>query len=291
MKREIKSIILDYIFITIGLIISSVGIRFFLVPGKIAAGGVSGISIILHHVFGWKVGMSMLLMNIPLFIVGIRAFGKGYGLKTLYGTIFLSIFIDLIEYILPNIDKLIDYSKGGNLLLAPIYGGVVTGFGIGLVMKYGGSTGGSDIVAQVLNKLTKIPTGYAMMMVDFCVIIAATMIFGWEAALYAIICLYSTGIFIDKTLEGVSYSKMVLIISDKYEEIKNLILYDIERGGTGIAANGLYTDNEKKMILTVLANKEIHELKEFIKAIDNNAFIIVTDVHEVYGKGFTPIQK
>lgn len=291
MKREIKSIVLDYIFITIGLIISSIGIRAFLVPGKIAAGGVSGASIILHHVFGWKVGMSMLLMNIPLFIIGIKSFGKGYGLKTLYGTLFLSLFIDLIEYVFPNIDKFIDYSKGGNLLLAPVYGGVITGFGIGLVMKYGGSTGGTDIVAQVLNKLTKIPTGYAMMMVDSCVIIAATIIFGWEASLYAIICLYTTGIFIDKTLEGISYSKMVLIISDKYDQIKDMILYDIERGGTGIAANGLYTNNEKKMILTVLANKEIHELKEFIKAIDHNAFIIVTDVHEVYGDGFTPIQK
>lgn len=291
MKREVKSVILDYIFITIGLIISSIGIRVFLVPGKIAAGGVSGVSIILHHVFGFKVGMSMLLMNIPLFIIGIKSFGKGYGLKTLYGTIFLSFFIDSIEYVMPNIDTLIDYSKGGNLLLAPIYGGVITGFGIGLVMKYGGSTGGTDIVAQVLNKFTKVPTGYAMMMVDFYVIIAATIVFGWEAALYALICLYATGIFIDKTLEGVSYSKMVLIISDEYDKIKEMILFDIERGGTGIAANGLYTDNEKKMILTVLANKEIHELKEFIKAIDKNAFIIVTDVHEVYGEGFTPIQK
>lgn len=291
LKREIKSVALDYIFITIGLIIAAIGIRVFLVPGKIAAGGVSGISIILHHKFGFKVGMSMLLMNIPLFIIGIKSFGKGYGLKTLYGTILLSVFVDSIEYVLPNVDKLIDYSKGGNLLLAPIYGGVITGFGIGLVMKYGGSTGGTDIVAQVLNKFTKIPTGYAMMMVDFCVIIAATIVFGWEAALYALICLYATGIFIDKTLEGVSYSKMVLIISDEYDKIKEMILFDIERGGTGIAANGLYTDNEKKMILTVLATKEIHELKEFIKAIDKNAFIIVTDVHEVYGEGFTPIHK
>ena len=291
MKREIKSIITDYALITLGLVIAAIGIRAFLVPGKIASGGVSGIAIILYYKFGFKVGLSMLIMNIPLFLMGIRNFGKGYGLKTLYGTIFLSFYVDMIEYIIPNIDKVIDYTKGGNMLLAPIYGGVITGFGIGLVMKYGGSTGGTDIVAQILNKFTKIPTGYAMMMVDFLVIVGATIVFGWEAALYAIICLYATGIFIDKTLDGVSYSKMVLIISDEYDKIKDMILYDIERGGTGISANGLYTNNEKKMILTVLATKEIHGLKEFIKVIDKNAFIIVTDVHEVYGEGFTPIHK
>lgn len=291
MKREIKSIIIDYTVITLGLIIAAIGIRVFLVPGKIASGGVSGIAIILHHKFGFKVGLSMLIMNIPLFLIGIKNFGKGYGIKTFYGTVFLSFFVDFIEFIIPSIDKIVDYTKGGNMLLAPIYGGVITGLGIGIVMKYGGSTGGTDIVAQILNKFTKIPTGYAMMMVDFMVIIGATIVFGWEAALYAIICLYATGIFIDKTLDGVSYSKMVLIISDEYEKIKDVILYDIERGGTGISANGLYTSNEKRMILTVLKTKEIHGLKEFIKQIDVNAFIIVTDVHEVYGEGFTPIQK
>lgn len=291
MKREIKSIVTDYALITLGLIIAAIGIRVFLVPGKIASGGVSGIAIILYYKFGFKVGLSMLIMNIPLFLMGIRNFGKGYGLKTLYGTIFLSFYVDMIEYIIPNIDKVIDYTKGGNMLLAPIFGGVITGFGIGLVMKYGGSTGGTDIVAQILTKFTRIPTGYTMMMVDFLVIVAATIVFGWEAALYAIICLYATGIFIDKTLDGVSYSKMVLIISDEYDKIKDMILYDIERGGTGISANGLYTNNEKRMILTVLATKEIHGLKEFIKVIDKNAFIIVTDVHEVYGEGFTPIHK
>ncbi len=291
MKREIKSIVFDYLIITLGLIIAAAGIRVFLVPAKIAAGGVSGISVILYHKFKIQVGWSMLVMNIPLFLLGLKNFGKGYGLKTLYGTVALSFFVEIIDYLFPHIDTLIDYSKGGNMLLAPIYGGVVTGLGIGLVMKYGGSTGGTDIVAQVLSKYTKIPTGYAMMTVDSLVIISATFVFGWEAALYAIICLYATGIFIHKTLEGVSYTKMVLIISDEYDRIKDMILNDIERGGTGISANGLYTNNEKRMILTVLDSKEIHELREFIKVIDSKAFVIVTDIHEVYGEGFTPINK
>lgn len=291
MKIKIKDRVVDYIVITIGLIIAAIGIKLFLVPGKIASGGVSGIAIILHHKFGFKVGLSMLIMNIPLFLIGLKIFGRGYGIKTLYGTVFLSFFIDSMDYIIPNINTLVDYTKGGNMLLAPIFGGVITGAGIGIVMKYGGSTGGTDIIAQIISKFTRIPTGYSMMMVDFCVIISATIVFGWEAALYAIICLYTTGVFIDKTLDGASYLKMVFIISDEYEKIKNIVLHDIERGGTGISANGLYTNNEKKMILTVLKAKEIHELKDFIKHVDKNAFIIVTDVHEVYGEGFTPIQK
>ena len=183
MKREIKSIVFDYLIITLGLIIAAAGIRVFLVPAKIAAGGVSGISVILYHKFKIQVGWSMLIMNIPLFLLGLKNFGKGYGLKTLYGTVALSFFVEIIDYLFPHIDTLIDYSKGGNMLLAPIYGGVVTGLGIGLVMKYGGSTGGTDIVAQVLSKYTKIPTGYAMMTVDSLVIISATFVFGWEAAL------------------------------------------------------------------------------------------------------------
>lgn len=291
MKRNLKGIVIDYLMINIGLIIAAVGIRVFLVPGKIAAGGVSGIATILYYLFGTQVGLAMLFMNVPIFLIGLKVFGRVYGFKTLYGTIMLSVFIDAISFMWPNIDFLIDYTKGGNMLLAPVFGGVITGAGIGLVMKFGGSTGGTDILAQVLNKFTHIPVGYGMMVVDFFVIIGAIKVFGVEAGLYAFLALYTTGVFINKVLDGVSYSKMVYIISDEYEKIRDIILYDISRGGTGISANGLYTNMEKRMIMTVLPNKEIHNLTEFIKQVDKKAFVIVTDVHEVIGEGFTPIEK
>lgn len=291
MKRRLKNIAKDYFFINIGLVIGAVGIRVFLVPGKIAAGGVSGIATILYHLFGTQVGFAMLLMNIPLFILGLKVFGKSYGFKTLYGTIMLSVFIDAIGYLIPNVDTLIDYTRGGNMMLAPIFGGVITGIGIGLIMKFGGSTGGTDILAQVINKFLHIPIGYGIMIVDFFVILGAAKFFGLEEALYALLSLYATAIFIDKVIEGVSYSKMVYIISDEYEKIREVILEDLSRGGTGISANGLYTNESKKMIMTVIHNKEIHELTEYIKEIDKNAFVIVSEVYEVFGEGFTPIEK
>lgn len=276
---------------SIGLAISAVGLKIFLVPGKIAAGGISGIATIFHHVFGFQVGITMLVINIPIFLLGLRIFGKVYGFKTFYGTVTLPVFIDLIGYIWPNVEFAIDYTKGGNMLLAPIFGGIITGTGMGIVIKYGGNTGGTDILGQVLNKYTHIPIGYAIMTVDSIVILCATGVFGLESGLYAIIAVYASGLFINKIMYGTSYSRLVYIISDEYDKIKEIILEDLSRGGTGISANGLYTNKDKKMIMTVLQNREIHTLTTFIKEVDKEAFVIVTDVHKVIGEGFTPIDK
>lgn len=273
----------------IGLAISAVGLKVFLVPGKIAAGGISGIATILYHIFGFKVGVTMLVINIPIFLLGLKIFGKVYGFKTFYGTVTLPIFIDLIGYIWPNAEVAIDYTKGGNMLLAPIFGGIIVGTGMGIVIKYGGNTGGTDILGQVLNKYTHIPVGYAIMIVDFAVILCATGVFGLEAGLYATIAVYASGLLINKIMYGTSYSRLVYIISDEYEKIREIILEDLSRGGTGISANGLYTNKEKKMIMTVLQNKEIHTLTTFIKEVDRDAFVIVTDVYKVIGEGFSPI--
>lgn len=291
MKAKLKDIIFDYIMMGIGLAISAIGLKVFLVPGKIAAGGISGIATILYHIFGFKVGVTMLIINIPIFLLGLKVFGKVYGFKTFYGTVTLPIFIDLIGYIWPNAEFAIDYTKGGNMLLAPIFGGIIVGTGMGIVIKYGGNTGGTDILGQVLNKYTHIPVGYAIMVVDFAVILCATGVFGLEAGLYATIAVYSSGLFINKIMYGTSYSRLVYIISDEYEKIREIILEDLSRGGTGISANGLYTNKEKKMIMTVLQNKEIHTLTTFIKEVDKDAFVIVTDVYKVIGEGFTPIDK
>lgn len=289
MKAKLKDIILDYVMMGIGLAISAVGLKVFLVPGKIAAGGISGIATILYHIFGFKVGATMLLINIPIFLLGLKTFGKVYGFKTFYGTVTLPIFIDLIGYIWPNAEYAIDYTKGGNMLLAPIFGGIIVGTGMGIVIKYGGNTGGTDILGQVLNKYTHIPVGYAIMIVDFTVILCATGVFGLEAGLYATIAVYASGQLINKIMYGTSYSRLVYIISDEYEKIREIILEDLSRGGTGISANGLYTNKEKKMIMTVLQNKEIHTLTTFIKEVDRDAFVIVTDVYKVIGEGFSPI--
>lgn len=291
MKRKLKGIILDYIFINIGLIITAIGIRVFLVPGKVAAGGISGIGTILHYTMGAPVGLVMLILNIPIFLFGLKIFGKIYGFKTFYGTIVLSIYVDLVNFLFPNLDLIIDYSKGGNIFLAPLFGGIITGVGMGIVMKFGGSTGGTDILGQILNKFTHIPIGYAIMIIDLFVIASASIVFGLESGLYAFLAVYIAGIFINKVLYGVNYTRLVYIISEEYEKIREVILVDLNRGGTGITATGLYTNESKKMIMTVLPSKEIHNLTAFIKEIDKNAFVIITEAHEVIGEGFTPIHK
>ncbi len=202
----------------------------------------------------------------------------------------LSIYVDLINYLFPNINDLIDFAKGGNLFLATIYGGLLVGFGIGIIMKFGGSTGGTDILAQIINKYLKISLGYSMMAVDFIIVSVAAIVFGFEKALYAIITLYSIGVVINKVFEGVSYSRMVYIISDKYSEIREIIINDLDSTGNRLDIEGLYTNKERKMIMTVMRNKKIHGLTEHIKEVDPNAFVIISEVYEVLGEGFTPIK-
>jgi uncharacterized membrane-anchored protein YitT (DUF2179 family) len=288
LKNKLKDILVDYFFINLGLLISAIGIGLFLVPGKIVSGGVSGIATITYYLFNLPVGMVMLALNIPLFLIGLKIFGKTYGVKTFFGTVFLSVYIDLLRYFIPNANNIIDFEKGSNALIAPIFGGVITGIGIGIIMKFGGSTGGTDIVAQIINKYFKIPLGYSFIFIDGIILLVGSSIFGLEKGLYAIISLYASAIAINKIFEGVSYSKMVYIISDYHEDIRNLILHDFDRGGTGLYGNGLYTNKDKKIIMTVLKNKEIHDLKNYVKQIDPNAFVIISEVYEVLGEGFTP---
>ncbi len=241
--------------------------------------------------FGFNIGFTMLLLNIPLYLAGMKVFGKIYGFKTFFGTVMLSFYIDLLRTLIPNTDKLIDFSVGGNMVLGAIFGGVIAGIGLGFIMKFGGSTGGTDIIAQMLHKFIHIPVGYALMTVDILVLISASLIFGLEKGLYAVLTLYTTGILINKVFEGISYSKMVYIISDKHQEIKDVIISEINRGGTYLSGKGLYTDMDRNVIITVLKAREIYELKLWVKDIDPNAFVIISEVYEVLGEGFSPFNK
>jgi uncharacterized membrane-anchored protein YitT (DUF2179 family) len=290
MQRKRKNIFIDYFVMNLGTLITAAGIAFFMAPAKIAAGGVTGLAIIINSILGFPIGLTMLFLNIPLFLIGLKIFGKAYGLKTFMGIVLLSVYVDLLNYLFPHINNLIDFTKGGNLFLAIIYGGLLVGFGVGIILKFGGSTGGTDIVAQIINKYLKLSMGYSMIAVDFIIVSLAAVVFGFEKALYAIITIYVVGIVINKVFEGVSYSRMVYIISDKYEEIRNIIIHDLDSTGNGININGLYTNKDRKMIMTVMRNKKIHDLRHYIKEVDPNAFVIISEVYEVLGEGFTSIK-
>ncbi|MBC2855740.1 YitT family protein [Cetobacterium sp. 2A] len=287
MKRKKVSIALDYFLIYVGTLIVAFGIDVFLVPANLAPGGVTGISIIINSFTGISLGNLIFVINIPIFLFGLKVFGKSYGLKTLLGISFLSINIDMIKYLIPSYGTLIDFTKGGNLFLAPIYGGLFMGIGLGIVIKRGGTTGGSDILSGIMNKYFKIPVGQALIIIDFFVITAAAYIFGVEKALYALINLYTTGIVINKVIEGQGGAKMAYIVTSKYKEVRDIIVNDLGKTGNCFKAEALYSLEKKDVIMTVLRNREVFILKDMISHVDKEAFVVISEVHEVMGRGYT----
>ncbi|MDT3703356.1 MAG: YitT family protein [Thermincola sp.] len=270
----------EYFFILIGVLLTAVGLDMFLVPNRIAAGGVSGIATILHYVAGFPVGTAMLAINIPLFIIGIKQFGLGMGLRSLFGTVTLSLLIDLMASLeIPEPTQ--------NPLLASIYGGIIVGIGIGIVFRNKGTTGGTDLAAAIINNYMKLSVGVVLFIVDASVIIAAGLAFhSAELALYALLTVFLTARVIDIVQEGFGNTKAALIISNKPEEVADAILKKLDRGVTSLSGKGMYTGNEREVILSVVTRPEISILKDLVHEIDPKAFVILTDVHEVLGEGF-----
>jgi uncharacterized membrane-anchored protein YitT (DUF2179 family) len=293
MEREITRYkLLEYFYIIIGTLLTSLGVVLFANPAKIANGGVTGIAIILYHTLNFDVGTSIFILSIPLFFIGLLIFGKEYGLKSLLGTILYSGFTIFLTKMI-GADGIISYENHVSYLLSAIFGGIFFGAGLGFVMKSGANTGGTDILAQILSKYTFLTLGNAMFTIDAIIVTCSIFIFGIEAALYAIITIYITSVGIDKVLLGFgSYSsKTIYIISDKRDEIKNVILKDLDHGGTILEGKGLYTNQERPVIMTVMPNNKIGRLTNLIHLIDKDAFIIVHDAYQVMGEGFTPIEK
>ncbi|AKX93066.1 membrane protein [Moorella thermoacetica] len=268
----------DYLGITAGTLVTALGLVLFLVPNRIAAGGVSGLATVLHYVFGWPVGLTMLVLNIPLFLAGLKVLGLEFGLKTLYGTIILSVFTDTLALWL--------HAPTSNTLLASLYGGLLSGVGMGIVFRSGGSTGGTDLAALLFRHYLHISAGMGLLMVDALVISLADLVFNVELALYALVALFLTSRAIDAIQEGGGYARAALIISDKAEEIARRVLVELDRGVTGLAGRGYYTRQEREVLLVVVQRAEVSRLKDLVASIDPEAFVIVSNVHEVLGEGF-----
>ncbi len=287
MKRKRIKVLMEYLNIFIGTVIASIAINMFLVPSQLAPGGATGMAILINHLTNISVGSIIFMINIPLFLIGIKVFGKEYGLKTLVGISLLALNVELVKEVVPQINKIIDFSNSGNTILAPLYGGILNGIGLGLVIKNGGTTGGSDIIAGIFNKYFKISMGQSFIMIDSLVIITAGFIFGVEKALFALINLYTTGIVINKIIIGLGNAKMVCITTSKIELVRKIIIEDIGKTGNYYKAEGLYTKQERDIVTVVLRNKEIYLLKELISEVDKEAFVVVSEVHEVLGRGYT----
>lgn len=279
--KVIRREALDYLGILLGVSITALGLVWLLVPHKIAAGGVSGLAVVLYHLWGWPVGLSMILLNAPLFLVCVLVLGPRYGAKTLFGTILISVMVEFWETVV-HLTPLTQ-----NPLLAALYGGVITGVGMGLAFRFRGNTGGTDLAAQLVHKYTGLSIGYALMLLDGLVIILAGLVFqSTELALYAIMTIFITSKALDSVLEGLNYAKAAIIISEYASVIGAKILTDLQRGATGLLGRGLYSGKDKQVILCVISRAEVIKLKELVHAVDKEAFIIITDVYEVLGEGF-----
>ncbi len=276
-RNSAKNTIIEYLYVIAGAAIVAVGFNAFLFPNQVASGGVSGISTILHGLFGWNAGIVQYAFNIPLFIAGVLVLGKKFGVKSLVGTLALPFFVILTE----------DWNAWTyNPLLGAIFGGIFIGLGIGLVFKGKASTGGTDLLAQIITKYTGLSLGTSVLMIDGLIAISAAIVFDIERGLYALIGLYVTTKTIDIVQLGFSQSKMVYIITNKQDEIRDAIYKEIDRGVTKIPGVGGYTESEKPVLMVVVYQTEFTKLKQIVQTIDPSAFVIVSDAYEVLGEGF-----
>ena len=271
--------ILEYLYVLAGAAIVAIVFNVFLLPNRIASGGVSGISTILDATLGWEPAYVQWAFNIPLFISGVLFLGKQFGVKTLAGTVFLPFVVFFTKDWAPWTQ---------DPLLAALFGGIGIGLGIGIVFRGKASTGGTDLAAQIIHKYTSYSLGRCVAIIDGVIVGTAAIVFDIERGLYALLCLYVTSKTIDLVQVGFGRSKMSMIITNKQEEVREAILEKIDRGVTKLSAYGGYTDSERPILICVVDQTEFTKLKQLVKSIDPTAFVIVMDAVEVLGEGFKP---
>jgi uncharacterized membrane-anchored protein YitT (DUF2179 family) len=284
----------DYALLIAGALVQAVGLRLFMVPAELASGGISGISQLINHLTktptsaGWPIGLMVFVGNVPLFFLGWRLLGgRRFAIRTLVAVAAYSFFTEAVLW-LPFFPK---DGITNDLVLNSLYGAVVSGIGYGLVYRAQGTSGGSDILARILNRWRGISMSQSYLMTDTLVILAAGFIFGWQKALYAIIVLYVSGLVVDSTLEGAGTVRTALIITGKRQEVAERILTEMERGVTVLQGTGAYTGEERPVLYCVVTRSEVQQLKTIVHEADANAFMVIGVAHEALGEGFQPFRK
>lgn len=277
-----KEFSLDLLKMTIGTLIMAIGIEQFLLPNQLSTGGFSGIGTVIYYTMGISVGTTMLVLNIPLFIIAYFKVGKKFFINAVIGTFLLSYFLNIFQHI----DSVTD-----DRVLACLYGSVIVGIGTAIVLKANGSTGGTELLANVIKKYKpQMKTGTLMIIFDTLIVIANTIFFREiEVALYSALAIYIMGKILDIFFEGIDFAKMLLIISPKWEQISDAINKELRRGSTALYGKGMYKKQEKNILLCVMSRAEIREARRIIEKIDSSAFIVITNAREVYGEGFKEV--
>ncbi|GAB7388169.1 YitT family protein [Bacillaceae bacterium] len=264
-------------FIFLGAVLVSIGLEIFLVPNRIIDGGIVGVSIILSHITGMPLGLFLLLLNTPFFFLGYKQIGKTFALSTLYGVSVMSAGTMLLHPVPPLTD---------DPLLASVFGGIVLGIGVGMVIRYGGSLDGTEVLAILINKNTPFSVGEVVMFFNIFILGSAGFVFDWDRAMYSLIAYYIAFKMIDVTIEGFEESKAVWIISDEYKEIGEIILARLGRGVTYLNGEGGFSGDEKKVIFCVITRLEEAKLKAIVEEVDPSAFLAIGTIAEVRGGRF-----
>ena len=286
----------DFFLIGLSSIIQAFSLRVFFVPANLASGGVSGISQLLNHFTGWPIGLMVFIGNIPLFILGWRFLGgRSFAIRTAFAIATYAILTDLlIETPLfgPNgAGTRLIQDLQGDIFLNSLYGAVVSGIGYGLVYRARGTSGGSDILARILNNWRGISMTQSYLIVDTAVILGAGFVFGWKAALYAMITLYVSGLVSETVLEGGGTVRTAMIVTKEAEAISHRVLAELERGATILEGAGAYTGEARPVLYCVVTRAEISTLKAIVLEIDPQAFMVIGIAHEALGEGFKPIKQ
>lgn len=278
-KYKLRNFIYEIIETLLGSFIMAAAVSLFLLPNELSSGGFSGIATVLYYLFKFPVGTTIIVLNIPLFILATFKIGKKFLFKALVGTTSLSIFIDILDKLTPlTNDK----------ILACVYGGILTGLGTALILRAHSSTGGSDLAGNIIKEYKPMArTGNLITIIDAgIVLLNVVFLKKIEIGLYSAITIYLMGKIIDIIFEGIYFTKLVFIISDKNEELTRIIEKEVKRGVTGLYGKGMYTEKEKLVLMCAIGRKELAELKSKIKEADPNAFLIITNSREVLGIGF-----
>ena len=270
----------EYALTTLGIVLTAIGLEYFLFPNDIAAGGVSGIALVINGITGWNISIMVFILNIILFIVAFVVLGKGFGGKSLYATVILSVVMEIIEKVF------IPVMLTENMFLASFFGSALLAMGSAIVFHQGASTGGTSILAAIISKFTPLGVGTALLLNDSIICLLAINVFGIDKGLFGFFSLILIGLLIDKFIDGFNTCKQVFIITSKADMVVNFINKDINRGCTVLNGKGGYTYSEVNIVYTVLSNNQFITLKNFIKENNPEAFITVNDSKEVLGLGF-----
>ncbi|MBT2658302.1 YitT family protein [Bacillus sp. ISL-18] len=276
-KLPLSRVIFRIIAITIGAILMATGLEIFLVPNHVIDGGITGISIMLAHLTGWKLGIFLFILNLPFVYLGYKQMGKTFAFSTVYGIIVLSIFTSFFHPIPPFTE---------DILLATLFGGMILGIGVGLVIRNGGALDGTEILALVISKKVPFSVGQIIMFMNIFILGAAGFVFTWDRAMYSLLAYVIASKAIDTVVQGLEETKSVWIISDNADEIGNAVNDRLGRGVTYLNGEGAYTGDDKKVIFSIISRLEESKLTTIVEDIDPTAFLAIADIAEVRGGRF-----